>query len=1292
MAAILLSVARLMLPVIENYKSDIELWVSDFAGQQVEIATLDAAWYGLEPQLILKGVQLLSKDRTESFGYFQQARIGLNIVESLYERRLKPGAFTIEGARLVIVRQADGSIRISGLEKGAKKSRGSNNQAISDWLFNQRLLDVKDSEIHWLDLKNEDANWVFSEVNLRFRNDDEHHLISGSVALPEELGARLEVAMDVRGDLLSANGWSGSAYVEGANLRLSRWLKKIPMSKASVSNALLGFRLWSQWRKAELASLKGEVFSNGFQLSVDGQPKIQVIESLSSNILVQKMNNVWEATFDEIVISTAKTVWPTARVDMAFDLFRNTIEASVSYINIPDVLPVIRLFNDKNTSISTALSKLKPRGVINDLYVSVGKFYDEKQAPVFYTHGKFSQFNNVSWKKIPGVQNLTAEFAFNNHHFFIDIPRQDFGFNYGEVFQYPANLENVTAQVFGKDDSGDLLLSAKVTNAEYRGASTNGSLYLNVPKDSQLSPALDLAFYFKHGSVKNAKYYIPSKLMHRGAVDWITRALLAGKVNDGGLLYFGKIKEYPFFNNEGLFDLTLNIEKGKLRFADDWPLITQIKGEFNLHANGLSFYADSARSLKNKLLDVDVVLPEFRVDDMRLKINGYIVGESEHKINYLHGSPLENIFAKNILPLKIEGKSRLNMDLDIPLNDVTKTKVEGVVSLIGNHVMAKEWMLDVKNLYADLSFDNHGIYTNKFKGNMNNVLLDGKIDTQHVEGKYHNIIISAEADVNERQIAGLLENFIDQANWANYISGVTTLKAALSVPVFLYEEDKSKKITLSLDADLEKIALLLPYPLSKEAGTADRFQLSAELSGEKRFLNVQTNKLDGIFEITEAGDVSIITRGGIGFEKKAELPSENGYRFLGHLDWFSWTQWEPIIFPEDGDTPLLKSDGASGSQYFNVELDKFEIFGIWFGKTAVQASSGAQLWSIHLSGDDIAGEIFIPVVLSSSPLVMNMDKLVIELPAGEGHAKTEEKNNLDSKAVNKVEHVHLDPRNFPEVKARATVFVLNRRNFGTLNAVATRVENGLHLSQFSMKTEYTDISATGDWLELNGKQVSKFDILIKTSHLGKTITSWGFEDAFGGGVGDIRINANWAGNPSDFSFQIAEGNMDVDIKDTSLLDFELGAAKMAGLFLPRRLLLDFRDVFSKGMHFDSIKGQYQIEGGNAFTSNLRLDGPAADIIMAGRIGLVAEDYDQLVTVNRRLVGDSISTLAALAANPLVNPLLAAQVYALKKLFEKQIDDMLTVQYTIKGAWEDPKITPVVKNLEDRGEQLEDLFE
>ncbi|WP_348240492.1 AsmA-like C-terminal region-containing protein, partial [Salmonella enterica] len=71
---------------------------------------------------------------------------------------------------------------------------------------------------------------------------------------------------------------------------------------------------------------------------------------------------------------------------------------------------------------------------------------------------------------------------------------------------------------------------------------------------------------------------------------------------------------------------------------------------------------------------------------------------------------------------------------------------------------------------------------------------------------------------------------------------------------------------------------------------------------------------------------------------------------------------------------------------------------------------------------------------------------------------------------------------------------------------------------------------------------------------------------------------------------------------------------MLGLFsvaaLPRRLALDFSDLTDKGLSFDTIHGDFELRDGNAYTNNLLLRGPAAEIGVAGRTGLSSQDFDQ----------------------------------------------------------------------------------
>ena len=55
----------------------------------------------------------------------------------------------------------------------------------------------------------------------------------------------------------------------------------------------------------------------------------------------------------------------------------------------------------------------------------------------------------------------------------------------------------------------------------------------------------------------------------------------------------------------------------------------------------------------------------------------------------------------------------------------------------------------------------------------------------------------------------------------------------------------------------------------------------------------------------------------------------------------------------------------------------------------------------------------------------------------------------------------------------------------------------------------------------------------------------------------------------------------------------LGVVSIAAL--PRRLSLDFSDVFDDGLAFDTLKGDFTIDDGNAYTCNLGLEGSVADL-------------------------------------------------------------------------------------------------
>jgi uncharacterized protein YhdP len=171
---------------------------------------------------------------------------------------------------------------------------------------------------------------------------------------------------------------------------------------------------------------------------------------------------------------------------------------------------------------------------------------------------------------------------------------------------------------------------------------------------------------------------------------------------------------------------------------------------------------------------------------------------------------------------------------------------------------------------------------------------------------------------------------------------------------------------------------------------------------------------------------------------------------------------------------------------------------------------------------------------------------------------------------------------------------------------------------------------------------------------------------------DIRLDVSWSGGPSEDFLASLDGNVRVRFGTGQLDDVEPGAGRVFGLMsvvaLPRRLSLDFRDVFERGFAFDEITGNFRLEDGVAYTCDLSLKGPAADVGIVGETGLVAKDYRQAAIVSAN-VGNTLPLVGAVVAGPQV----AAALLIFSQIFKKPLQEMGQVYYGIDGSWSDPVI-------------------
>jgi uncharacterized protein YhdP len=275
-----------------------------------------------------------------------------------------------------------------------------------------------------------------------------------------------------------------------------------------------------------------------------------------------------------------------------------------------------------------------------------------------------------------------------------------------------------------------------------------------------------------------------------------------------------------------------------------------------------------------------------------------------------------------------------------------------------------------------------------------------------------------------------------------------------------------------------------------------------------------------------------------------------------------------------------------------------------------------------------------------------------------------------------------DPRKFPSMKINVKALTLNKTQYGKASLILRSIEDGLSIEELKLSAPNLEASVVGQWVFKDAWHKSEIKLTAKSGQVGKALSLLGYKANIDEGEGEAVMNASWNGPPHKIDMKRLNGDLHLVIKKGRLSDVNPGGGRIFGLLslqaLPRRLSLDFSDLFKKGLTFDKIEGHFTISDGDAYTNDLYLDGPSAHIDISGRIGLAARDYDQTVVVIPRFTS-SMSVLGGLAAGPQVG----IGLFLADKLFGKKINKLSSVRYSVTGTWENPKYQKLEKGNQDK---------
>ena len=1307
------AIARLLLPFADQYSAEVGERFSDYLNQPVIVRALDAEWHGWGPSLVLRDLSLLDEMGEQPVLRLEKVRLGLNLLSSLRQRQIVFSDITFVGVNLVLTRDQQGQFSVVGLpsqlvENKTKKNLPRQSEDVKPfltWLFSQDQLNLEDSDITWQDEMGAGRKMHFSAVNLSLRNDGNRHQLDAALTLSSELGKSMILRIDMWGDPMSTKRRSTQVFIAGEHVHLAELFEPQSIAGVNVSIDSAGFRVWGQWKEGILQYLTGDVDAAGLTM-VPGnlpqnlpqkkpqsiKPETLLLDRMAGTFSWRRHKSGWLFEGDELMLARDSREWQPSRVSLNIAervSGQPTVDAVFSYLQLEDISELLTLFSVGGEKLQQPLQAIAARGDIKNAHLH----WQGGETMQYQVYAGLHNASLNAWQNIPAAESvdgqlwLTATNAQASGQ--IDLQHASVTLRFPSLFRWPMPVDELRGNVTWAVNDDQWRIAGR--NLALGNEDISASISLDIIQDAANdSPFMSLIVDFKDGDGSQIARYLPTGAMSEDAISWLDEAFVRARIVSGGAVFHGMLNNFPFDDGDGKFELAFSVEDASLNYANDWPPITAIKADVRFEGRGMFINMQRGDIYSNQIRWANVGIVDMSATPLLLTIDGEIQGSTQEKLDYLVASPpLYAAFGQHLEDMSTTGDSILKLELHLPIGTDDETEVSGWVDLTENSLSIPPLGRVLSEMTGRLNFFQDGLQAENIETELLGQPTKINVATG-VFGSSRKVRISANGLFDAPDLAAhyapVMVDFLEGDGAWNILFDIPLdddADTSGDISNNLSNNTKpSQPATLYVQSNLKGVATKLPSPFDKQAEDAGSLELRVQFfSGQSPVLQINYGgTVDSIIALNGLGSPDEL-RAEVRFNAGiAVLPDTPGLRVLGWLDTVSLDEWRYLL--PNREAQLMPASAAGAQQQSTTSspfriLDSadvaarvFEAYGQQIHNARVKLTNQDNALLVDVNSKEIKGTVMIPYDLKTNPVIADLAySYLVEPEVGEGA---------------------MDPRDMPALDIRIKDFRYLKLKLGAVRLETTKVVDGVRIEQLILKPRATTVTARGGWYMRGKKQQSNLQMHLKSSNFGRTLKALDYVGGIDDGKGTIDVELKWPGSFADVDASGIQGKLKMSLSDGYVLDIDPGAGRMFGMLsvqaLPRRLLLDFSDVFKKGFGFDRIKGNFTIEDGDAYTNNFYMKGPAARVDIAGRTGLEAQDYDQLVTVTPH-VSETLPVLGILGATPQIG----AVILLAQKIFKPTIDDATKTQYTITGSWNAPVIKKV-KSSQSADDAIDDSLD
>jgi len=1225
---------------VDKRQDEIAVWVGDKLGYPVEIGAAGLSWVDLMPKLQVDAVTVFRQDNNTELLSIKSLYVGLDLSASLQRGEPVLNDMSLTGLNTTIVRDLTGQFQLQGIN-----SKDLSSPKEIDWLSWANILNrfqIKAVTIEYIDQINKALSGHYQVTNAELTHHSEKWTITGLLQLPSTLGTDVQFSGQwlLKSEDLQTSSWQWQAQID--DLMLEPLAELLTWQDIGVQNGKLTANIFATGIGNTINSVKTSLDLTQAELVSKQENAVYdpvLIEHLVGQLDWQQQGQSWQLSGHEMQFNMNGDAWPTTDFSIKKQQENDWIITS-NYLRLSDITAVASL-----SALSPEIIRIqKPAGDLDslDLHYSVEKGM---------TKLAFNLRDGamLPWLHYPGVTGLTASINWQQGIANLKLDSHRITF-YPETWLDDAVFfDSVTGEL-------NLRLQDKFWNIQSQALRLwNDDLSIQLDGSVQHSSdgklINDLKITLQDVIVNRWQAYVPEKILSDSFKKWSKNAFVAGNIIDGSIELKGELAAFPYEDEpeKGQFKMTLQADNVHLHYAPSWPDLEGITGTITGSGNDLIIKSQSGKIAGFKFANVTTTINKLVEDNPILRVEGSLTGTTADALLFLQNSPLKQRFGKVANGVKAQGYSNIQLNLMVPLADEDATEVSGNVSFIDSQLQSKSFAeLTMSKIIGKLYFSNDGVTAKNIQAN----ILDAPINI-NVAPKGDATIVSTSSQVSIQKI---------EERWPDVLPKFVSGETAYDMDVTISEEKIGDfNIEASIQSNMQGIAIDLPEPYAKKEKDNRIFRASTEQRGNTPVYSVEYGKLIKAIFAQDGkqwrGEVNV----GAG---QAELPS-HGVKIRGQLAELSldtWYEWSKQYSSQKDNSFIASMNDAV------VTVGKLTGFNQQFTDLTISAKKEDQGWLANIDSKQSKGMMYWPTDFeSSTALKIDLDKLIMSLPKSDD---TQQITDEQAKFL------------WPSMDLAIGSLVVNDMALGKLQLRAHRMVNAWLIDEGSLTSkEFTASIPIGEWRQAANGDQSHFKVQANSDDLAGLLASFGYQQAIDAEDVYLLADLSWADNPLAVSTGILNGSLKVSIGKGSLKDVEPGAAgRIFGLMsiaaLPRRLSLDFSDLFSDGFYFDSIKGSFKFANGQAVTNDFVLKGASATIKMVGPVDLIHQMYDQIVTITPN-VSSTLPLAGAVAGGPIGLGVGTAILLVDKlagALFDKNIVNLISYSYYLTGPWDYPELT------------------